>query len=261
MNLAILFWFYKEPEVCENRLQLLKKHNPDLKIFGLYGGVTDQAEEYKNKLGKYLDDFYTFTTTADEDWKWIHGDLMILDWYDKRGRNLAWDSIAVVQWDMLIFDSLAKQFSGIKEGEVFLSGTRYIDEELENKWDWVKRGSKDGENYLAFLDYVKEKYAYSGKPLASLFIFEILPKVFFEKYLAVENKEIGMLEYKVPIYSQIFGTPFYEKELGTKWYGVEASPLNAIPEEISDAYIKDQLSQKVGWRIFHPYFKIWNDEN
>ncbi len=258
MKLAILFWFYKESDVCENRLQLLKKYNPDLKIFGLYGGEISKVEEYESKLGKYLDDFYIFSGKTDNDWKWINGDLMILDWYDKRGRDLDWDSIVVVQWDMLIFDSLVKQFSEIKEGEIFLSGIRYIDDELENKWDWIKHGSKDRQNYLNFLNYIKEKFGYVDKPMASLFIFEIIPRVFFDKYLTIGNKEIGMLEYKVPIYSQLFKIPFYTKDIGVRWHSREISPLNAIPEEIPDKYIKDQLLQDNGWRIFHPYFKIWN---
>src|SRR3989338_3624133 len=113
MKLSVLFWFYKEPEVCENRLQILKKHNPDLKIFGLYGGKISKAGEYQDKLGKYLDDFYIFTANTDENWKWINGDLMILDWYEKKGRNLEWDSVTVVQWDMLVLDSLKNIFFGI----------------------------------------------------------------------------------------------------------------------------------------------------
>jgi len=30
MKLAILFWFYKEQEICENRLKLLRKYNPEI---------------------------------------------------------------------------------------------------------------------------------------------------------------------------------------------------------------------------------------
>jgi len=258
MKLAILFWFYKELDICENRLQLLKRYNPDLKIFGLYGGEISAADEYKNKLSGYLDDFYAFTASNDEDWKWINGDLMILDWYDKKGRNLDWESIAVVQWDMLAFDSLSRLFSDMKKDQIFLSGLRMIDEELENKWHWVKFDGEYRKNYSEFLGHVKEKYGYDNKPLASLFIFQIFPRIFLEKYLLVEDKEVGMLEYKIPMYSQIFNVPFYEKDIGTMWFSDEPKPLNAIPREISETYIREQLAKKDGWRIFHPYYKIWN---
>jgi len=257
MKLAILFWFYKEPEICENRLQILKKYNPDLKIFGLYGGEISKAGEYQDKLGNYLDNFYTFTANTDEDWKWINGDLMILDWYEKRGRNLEWDSMAVVQWDMLILDSFKNQFSGIKKDEMFVSGIRFIDKELEDKWDWIKIGSEERQNYLNFIKYIEETYQYKDEPLASLFIIQIFPRIFLDKYLTVKNKEVGMLEYKIPTYAKIFGIPFYKKEVGVEWYDDELKPLNAIPKEISEEYVKEQLAKQDGWRIFHPYFKKW----
>ncbi len=257
MNLAVLFWFYKEPEICENRLQLIKKYNPNLKIYGLFGGEFSDTEMYKEKLGKYLDDFYAFDLNKNTDWKWINGDLMILDWHDKRGRGLDWDSIVVIQWDMLVFDSLMNQFSGIKKDQIYLSGLRNLDKEIENEWDWTNPGGKERKNYLSFLEYVKKNYGYADNPpLCSLFILQVFPKIFFEKYLTVKDKEIGMLEYKVPIYAKIFGIPFYEKDLGTRWNG-GPKPLNAIPEEIPEDYIKKELAVKDGWRIFHPYYKIW----
>lgn len=91
-----------------------------------------------------------------------------------------------------------------------------------------------------------------------MFILEIIPRVFFEKYLAVENKEIGMLEYKWPIYADIFKTGLYKKDMGAQWWeDVDTKPMNAEPTEIKTEYIESELKKKNGWRIFHPYFKIW----
>ena len=101
-NIAVVFWFYKEPEICINRLKLIKKYNPKIKIFGLFGGNQNEESLYNEKLGGYLDDFYTHPS-ANSDWKWIHGDLMLLDWYKDRGQKLKWDSVVIVQWDMLVF--------------------------------------------------------------------------------------------------------------------------------------------------------------
>ena len=58
MKSAVLFWFYKDPAVCTNRLQLIKKYNPKLPIFGLYGGAKKDAGKYKKLLSQYLDDFF-----------------------------------------------------------------------------------------------------------------------------------------------------------------------------------------------------------
>jgi len=260
MNLAILFWFYKEPKICENRLKLIKKYNPSLKVYGLFGGKVSEAESYKEKLSDYLDDFYTFDLDKDSDWRWINGDLMILDWFDKKGRDLDWDSIAIVQWDMLVFDSLLNQFAGIKKDQIYLSGLREIDKEVENKWDWVEPGSKERQNYLEFLEYVKKNYGYTGRPpLCSLFIFQIFPRMFLEKYLTVKNREVGMLEYKIPIYAKIFGIDFFKKDIGVHWFSDKQKPLNAVPKEIPRDYIDKRLKKKDDWRIFHPYYKIWEE--
>jgi len=257
MELAILFWFYKEVDICENRLKLLKQYNPDLKIYGLYGGNVDEGNAYQNRLGKYFDDLYFFEGSTDADWKWINGDLMILDWYTKRGKDLDWDSVAVIQWDMLVFDSILNQLSGIKKDQIFLSGVRKIDNEVESQWSWTKVGNKERNNYLNFITYAKEEYNFTNIPLASLFILQVFPRIFFDKYLTVKNREIGMLEYKIPTYAKIFDISFYEKDIGVKWFGDEEKPLNAIPEEISKNYIEEQINKKNGWRIFHPYYKKW----
>jgi hypothetical protein len=255
-NMAILFWFYKEPEICKNRLEILRKYNPDMKIYGLFGGQQGKVKIFKKYLGKYLDDFYV-SPPKDSRWKWINGDLMILDWYKKRGKKLVWDSIAVVQWDALVFVSLKKYFRNIKKGQVFLSGLKLLEKTTENRWHWTRSDRKERKNYLNFLDYVRKNYNYSGKPLCCLFIFQIFPRIFFEKYLTVKNRAVGMLEYKIPIYAKIFNIPFFRKDVGILWFQKVPKPLNAMAVEIGKKYIGAELKKKNGWRIFHPYFKEW----
>jgi len=256
-NLAILFWFYKKPAICKNRLEILRKHNPDMKIYGLFGGQQSEAKKFKQYLGEYLDDFYV-SPSKDSRWKWINGDLMILDWYKKRGKKMDWDSIAVVQWDALVFVSLRKYFGNIKKGQILLSGLKVLDKATEMRWHWTRPDKKERKNYLNFLEYIRKKYGYAGKPLSCLFIFQIFPRIFFEKYLMVKNRAVGMLEYKVPIYANIFKIKFFKKDIGVWWFQKKSKkPLNAETLEISKNYIESELKKKNGWRIFHPYFKKW----
>ncbi|PJA51351.1 hypothetical protein CO168_00240 [Candidatus Shapirobacteria bacterium CG_4_9_14_3_um_filter_36_12] len=259
-NIAVVFWFYKEPEICINRLKLIKKYNPKIKIFGLFGGNQNEESLYNEKLGGYLDDFYTHPS-ANSDWKWIHGDLMLLDWYKDRGQKLKWDSVVIVQWDMLVFDSFDHQFPNIKRGEMFMSGLQTLDKYTEENWEWTSPNGEFRADFENFLNYVDKKYNYHNKLLpCCLFVLEIIPRMFFEKYLTVENKGIGMLEYKIPIYAEIFNIKKYLKDMGAHWWGnVEEYPLNAEPTEIKTEYIEKELIKKNGWRIFHPYFKIWEE--
>lgn len=257
MNLALLYWFYRSPKVTENHLQLLKQTNPSLKIFGLFGGQINHQQTFKKALSPYLEDFYISPFT-DSDWKWINGDLMLQDWFDKRGKHLDWDSVSIIQWDTLVFDSLLRLLPDLSPDQIFLSGLRPIDTQVLHNWNWVKPGTKEGQNYTSFMSYVNNNYHFAESPLCCLFIFSVIPRIFFEKFSQVKNKDIGMLEYKIPIYAQIFRTPFYKRDMGVWWYQADKRlPLNAMSVEIPTSYIKQELSKEKGRRLFHPYSKLW----
>ena len=263
-RLAILFWFYKEPEICKNHLELLRRYNPTVPIYGLYGGDLEDVDTYKDVLDKYLDDFYFFTQDKSSSWKWHLGDLLITDWYCQRGKYLSWDTIIIVQWDMLVFGSLHELFPMLQKEQILLSGLRPI-KEVEERWSWTSTVITPGlrRQYLKFLDFVKEKYSYNQEPLCCLFIVVCLPRTFLEKYSAIEQPELGFLEYKVPIYAQIFGTPFCVDHPFQPWWNCDSmtsknkETLNAKRLDISLIAIFKNLIDKNGVRVFHPYRKAF----
>jgi len=262
MKLGILFWFYQKPDICKNRLELIRKHNPKLPIYGLYGGTKKEASKYKKLLTPFLKDFYTSSKhNKPAAWKWINGDLMILDWYKKRGQWLRWDSIVVIQWDALVLGSIEKQFPGLKNGQLFISGTRVLDKNIETKWNWTRPQGKQRSNYLAFKKYLKKKYGYGERLLCSLFILQIFPRNFFNKWQKIPHQEKGMLEYKIPTYAKIFDIPIYKRNLGVWWFNKLSkrgeTPLNARGVEIKRSLILSELKKKNGFRIFHPYNHLW----
>ncbi|MFZ2150990.1 MAG: hypothetical protein WAZ12_02820 [Candidatus Absconditicoccaceae bacterium] len=268
LKLAILFWFYKDLDVCENRLQLLKKHNPDSKIYGLFGGPKSQENKFKKKLNKYLDNFYT-TPEKNSFKKWIHGDLYLLDRYQKRGRKLEWDSIIIAQRDLLIFQPIKDIFKGIKKDEIFLPHHDLITKKVESDWHWTssqqfkqtdnnkKTKAHMRGNYLEFKKYIKKEYGFKSTLPRTIFMTAILPRIFFEKYQTVKEIEIGFLEYKIPTYTKIFKIKRFKKYLGEKIIPVDKCPMNADAIEIKKEYISSQLKRKNGRRVFHPYYKIY----
>lgn len=257
MKLAVVFWFYKEVEVCRNRLQWLKKTNPDLAIFGLFGGDQQQAVLFQQELGEYLDDFYVAPMT-DANWKWLHGDLVLLDWYEQRGQSLEWDSVVVVQWDLLVFAPITKLLPNLQKDQLFLSGYKVLDPQTEQTWDWTMPGKPERVTFERFMECVRDTYHFTGQPTCCLFIFVVWPRVFFKRYAQFAEKELGMLEYKIPILASLFGLSVYDRDLGVAWGDVAAGyPLNAFPQEIEEQYIKSEIAKPNGWRLFHPYFKEW----
>lgn len=279
MKLAILFWFYKEPDVCKNRLELLRQHNPQTPIYGLYGGKPAMAEQFASVLAPYLNDFYAFTEDKDSLWKWLQGDLLLTQWYRERGRDLVWDTVLIVQWDMLVFGAVEQLFSTLQKDQILLSGLRPI-AEVEQEWSWVSPKVPDRrQQYLEFLDHVRKTYAYRQEPLGCLFIVVGLPRTFLDKYADIEQPELGFLEYRIPMYAQIFGTPFCEDHPFQAWWvdvdptfhaknplkrafnalhlKLNPNPLNPARRDISLIPIYRHLSRKTGSRIFHPYQLIF----
>jgi hypothetical protein len=279
MKLAILFWFYKEPEICQNRLEILRQHNPNTPIYGVYGGDLAEVDLYKSQLGEYLDDFYTFSEPKDTYWKWLQGDLILTHWYRERGQDLPFDTVVVVQWDMLIFGAIDGLFSMLKPDQILLSGLRPITE-IEENWHWVTPKLPDLRlRYLQFLKHVGKVYDYQQEPMACIFIVACLPRIFLERYAAIEQPELGFVEYRIPIYAQIFDIPICEHHPFNVWW-VDVEPtfhskhpvqrainkfklrfnpgslhhtLDPKYSDISLIPIFKHLNLPDGDRIFHPY--------
>ncbi len=264
MRLAILFWFYKDPAVCLDRVKLLRKYNPEARIYGLYGGDLSEADRFKTLLTDHLDDFYVYEREETPDWKWLNGDLMLLDWYENRGTRLNWDSVIVVQWDLLVFASLESQFRGIKKGDIFLSGYRELDKRIEESWGWTRPNGRDRDNYDKFKRHLRNDCNYEGKIMCCKFVLEVLPRVFFEKYSQEKGKIYGMIEYRIPTYANMYGLNIFKKDLGDLWtrHGAKNTvtkfqPINTQATAISKKNITAELSKTSGRRVFHPYFNSW----
>ena len=265
MKLAILFWFYKDASLCLNRLQVLRKYNPDTPIFGLYGGDINQAEEFRGALKPYLDDFYAYSKDKDAQWKWRNGDLMIAQWQRDRGKDLAWDTLVIAQWDMLIIGAVEKLFPSLKQDEVLLSGLRPV-KEVENWWWWLRQNSVERQEYFEFMETIKATHPYHDEPLCCEFIVACLSKKFLDKYAQMPDAELGFLEYKLPIYAQIFGIPFCTAHPYKPWWAddpatrslpLRAKILNADVYQVPLRMVFIHLLSRSGARIFHPYFRTY----
>jgi hypothetical protein len=265
MKLAMLFWFYKDPDLCANRLAIMRRHNPDASIFGLYGGDPLQSGDFQSKLGPLLDDFYVFPEPRSVQWKWYHGDQMISAWYRSRGVDLDWDTIFIAQWDMLVFGRLDRLFRNLRAGQLLISGLRPISE-VEAWWSHLRPGSEDHRRYLDFLSHVRQRHGFSQDPQCGEAIVLCLPRNFLERYAAIPEPELGFLEYKIPIYAQIFGTPFCTDHPYAPWWGddpsttragILARSLNAESAEVPLRTIVAHLAIPRGRRIFHPVFQTY----
>lgn len=261
MKLAILFWFYRDIDVCKNRLEILRALNNGIPIFGLWGGSPDQAEDVRSNFDGLLDDFYSFAATQDNGWKWKNGDLMIADWFAQRGRHLQWDTIIVVQWDMLILAAIRSVFGMLKHDEMLLSGFRPASE-VTQWWPWLNPENTDLQQFVTLL---KSDFNYLGPLWCCLFIVACLPRLFLMKYTEAGPPKEGFLEYKVPTMAKIFGLTFCQNHPFQPWWAADPSTrrasagqriLNAVGQEVSLDTVLYEASVN-GARVFHPYRKIF----
>ncbi|MFY9287619.1 MAG: hypothetical protein WAO98_03860 [Alphaproteobacteria bacterium] len=262
MQVAILFWIYKNVDVCFNRAQLLRKQNPQLKIYGLFGGEHKDAALFEESLKPYLDDFYVYPEDKSSEWKWLHGDLMLVKWFEQRGCSLPWDTILIAQWDMVMLAPVSQLLSSLKFDQLMLPGLRPISD-VENWWYWVRKDSNVRSDYEKFCSALVEQFPSS--PLCCNFITAALPRRFLERYQHIEQPEIGFLEYKIPIYAQIWGFsfcidhPFNPAWLHEKHHNRIERALLTFHAEKRPIYTWTLLLNALlpwGKRVFHPYTKL-----
>lgn len=263
MKLACLFWFYKSPSLCENRLRLFQRYNPRVDVFGLYGGPPSEAHEFQATLGRYLKDFYAFREDRSERWKWRHGDRMLSRWFEDRGHALDWDTVFVLQWDMLVFSALEREFPALQKGELLMSGLRPV-AEVSEWWSHLRPGSEGRTEYEEFLSFVRREHDFREDPMCGLFIAVCLPRQFLERYGRIPRPELGFLEYKIPVYAQIFGVPLHHSARHSPWWDDHPAAsgqsayrraLNAGKEEVPLRVIEAHRALPGGRRIFHPAFQ------
>ncbi len=263
MRPAILFWFYKDAELCANRLEILRRFNPRASIFGLFGGELAEADRFRRRLGGFLDDFYAFPHQREARWKWYHGDQLLASWYRERGASLRWETIFVAQWDMLVFGEVGQLFDRLNPGELLFSGLRPL-KEVEAWWWYTRPGSAEREECLRFLDFVRLRHGFSDEPMCGEFIVVCLPRPFLERYAQIPEPDLGFLEYKIPTYARIFGTPFCRDPRYDPWWGDDPASrgvpllgraLNSETQEVPLRSIVCHLAWPAGRRIFHPVFQ------
>jgi hypothetical protein len=263
VKLGVLFWFYKDAMLCENRLRLLRRLNPGIPVYGLYGGPIDEAEGFHRALGPLLDDFWAFDRDEDPSWKYRHGDMMLQAWFEERGRTLTWDSLFLAQWDLVVVTPLARLLPPMEDGDMLLSGLRPM-REVEDWWHWT-RGA-NGEEYRRFMAGIRASRGAVPEPMCCQFISAVLPRRFFECYGTVDHDELGFLEYKIPVYAQVFGIRLVPDPCFRPWWAEDPSMVGASrtdklvhawPTSVRLLLMLAEALRPGGRRAFHPYHGIY----
>jgi hypothetical protein len=273
MKRIILFRFHENPDVCENRLKLLKILNPEIGIFS-YFEKNLGYEKFKKKLDPYLEDVYLIENKSSI-WFWKNGDLAMRLWYKNVGCNIDFDMLHLVEWDLLLLDRLESLYKN-PEDSISLSGLTLLSN-IEDQWAWTcrekylniwsrllfwKSRNPDRKQWRKLLSIAKRKFGYCGIPYASLGPGTCVPKKFLEAYSKIDVPELAHDELRLPLFGQILGFKLYDTGFYGKWFDRKDEMLfNCDGNEISINAIKNEICNASGKRVFHPFRKQFDLEN
>jgi len=259
-EVAVLFWFYRDLPICRNRLDLLRRDNPDTRIFGLYGGDARDRERFRAALAPQLDDFWSFDRDVTPKWKWLNGDVMLATWFAERGIELEWTHVFVVQWDMLLLEPVATLVPALEPDDVLLSGVRPVSE-VSDRWVFVRGGHAP--KYQAFLASIEKQYG-AVEPMSCVFIVAGLPRALLAAYGELEEPDLGYAEYRLPTLAAAHGLRLIEGDRFAAWRPATGDAATRRQRLVNGSrrsvFLPTVLFERLrtdGARVFHPYHGLF----
>ncbi len=254
MKRIALFRFHTNAALCRNRLQLLRLFNPEVDLYGIFGGAEGRFPSYADALGPYLDGLYCLRGKSPE-WKWRNSDLALYLWYREQGRRLAFDVLHLIEWDLLLLAPLAELFGEVPPQSVGLAKLRPISEE-EGLWDWITKEPYRGQ-WLELVRRVGETYGYTGDLFTCICAGATLPRAFLERGAGEDIPALVNDEARLALYARAFGFDLVDNGLHRPSRPEEGRFFNLWGREIRDSAIYGELMKKGGRRAFHPHRRLF----
>ena len=225
--------------------------NPDIEIYGLYGGQEELFPDASEQLKEVLTHNYLIKG-KDREWKWKNSDKAYLLWFNDFGHTLDFDMLHSFEWDMLYFASLDRLFEHVPENSAAFTGLTRL-KKIEKKWYWTGNAMRKLE-WVELMNYFRNHWAYNSEPYAMIGPGASFPGVFFEKSREIEIPEVLNDEIRLPLLMQVLGLEMYDTYFFRKWFSKrEYRFFNANEFDIEMKTIIRQLKKKKGRRAFHPY--------
>lgn len=193
MNRIILFRFHKNADICANRIKILKKQNDNIPIYGVGEDINGINKLYNNGL----ESLHTINNKSDR-WKWLNGDFVIQDWYNSKGKDIDFDICYVIEWDMILTDSINSIYSHIGKNSVGITGLKPVNKVKQN---WLN-GRYNEIKYL--IDYLSKERCISYNDLeVGIFPGISLPKPFLEDIDSLDVPNVANDEIRISILANI----------------------------------------------------------
>jgi hypothetical protein len=275
---TILFRFHDFLDVCDARLSRLQALNPKITIHGLYGGT---KQNLASASSSFLEKFESLhVLTHDAMWCWMFGGFLGVDsWYKSIGRQLDFDVVHVIEWDLLMEDSLENLYQHIEPEFIGVTAPTPIDA-LKGKWSWLTDEEKREELHL-LIESVRANHGVTPVVHACFLAGACFPKAFLESISRWNIPSYCNDEVLVPVYAHIakiglrdtgflrtwtkfshwslylpnavVSDPFAGPRRNPihRWF-VDFKYFNCDSHDISIKDIQDEVAHSRGRRVFHP---------
>lgn len=252
MRRIVLFRFHERFDVCRDRIALIRRLNPGVPVYGLYGGKEGFENELTDLIPVYAPSLSNQFTPSRTSWMWKHNDLGIRAWFAMFGRDLEFDMLHVIEWDLLILEPLEKAFAAVRGDEVGLTGLRPLSA-APPSWPWMRTEPPVSE-WKGLLAAVRAEFGYSQTPLACQGPGMCFPKAFLERYTDAHVLQLCHEELRLPLYAQCFGFRVVDTGITRDW----VTPFfNCQKRGVHRRTVDGELAKPDGCRVFHPFFEVF----
>jgi hypothetical protein len=251
MKRIILYRYYHKFETNKELLKFFKFLNPDIDIYGLYGGPEEHFDQASIYFKGLLSDNFLIKGKTSE-WKWRNDDISFQIWFNDFGHTVQFDYVHVIEWDLLYFQPIEKLFSHVPVDSLAITGLIPL-EKVIDKWHWTAH-SGERDQWLQLMDYFKLKYNYNQQPYGMVGTGVSFPRSFLEKIQKVEIPEISLGELRVPMLAQVLGFDMVDTKFYKGWFSRhDIKFFNCVNYFVSNKNIRKQLKRQNGYRAFHPF--------
>lgn len=258
MKRIVLLRFHKDIELVQNRIELLHHYNPDIKVYGLFGGSKEDFPIFRDKLEglKHVH----FLDITEYDIKWRFSDYSILKWYLEYGKSLDFDILHTAEYDLVFLDSLENIYP-YKEGEKHVYITNLVKtKDIMHESNWFVNPEFPTAECLEFVKLLEEKYHI---PLENQWNSKApgttLTREFLEGYekLAIELPLIGYDEIRTPAIAQILGIKMHDSGFVKDWFdetSIDFRLFNTDNHPVDLEEIWDAVKNNYK-KAFHPVYE------
>ena len=215
----ILFRFHDRFDACRERLRMLRHFNPEVPIYGLYGGPRAGWNDARHSVEDAVDHLHMWSA-VDPVWKWMHAELAVKEWFRTYGHAIPFDLLYEYEYDMLMCAPLLELYPLLPDNGLAFSAVRTT-ESMAARWMWIAH-EKYRPGYLAFCDHLAERYGVDSIEQVVLGPGPLLTKSFLTAFSRLEDCDLVHNEIAYPAFAQALGftlvdNRFYSRE-SERWF-------------------------------------------